>query len=125
MFATLRRTLKSHSQAHAERGVITMAETLIVLGVAAFAVMIWATTKLSQLDAEAAQLAGRNIAAYSRAAAEWLTENPLPRMAALPSLLCRIAQTRPERGFYRAVSAPTRSSLMCSTPPATPLHSTI
>ncbi len=76
MFATLRRTLKSHSQAHAERGVITMAETLIVLGVAAFAVMIWATTKLSQLDAEAAQLAGRNIAAYSRAAAEWLTENP-------------------------------------------------
>ena len=68
--------LKISTQAHSERGVITMAETLIVLGIAAAVAIIWITAKVTQMEAEAAALAGRSIAAYSRAAAEWLAEQP-------------------------------------------------
>ena len=61
---------------HSEKGVITVAETLIVLGIGLVALTVWAQAKLSQLETANAGNAGRAIAAYSRAASVWLAENP-------------------------------------------------
>ena len=59
-----------------EKGVITIAETLIVLAIGLVALTIWAQAKLSELETANAGNAGRAIAAYSRAASVWLAENP-------------------------------------------------
>ena len=59
-----------------ERGVITIAETLIVIG-AGIAILIISTLhRNAELTSETARQTGRVIAAYSRAAAEWLSEAP-------------------------------------------------
>ena len=76
MFESVLKMLRPAPSELRERGVITMAEVLIVLGVAAAVAMIWTNAKLTEMEGEAAQLAGRNIAAYSRAAAQWLAEAP-------------------------------------------------
>ena len=76
MFESLLKILRPAPSELRERGVITMAEVLIVLGVAAAVAMIWTNAKLTEMEGEAAQLTGRNIAAYSRAAAQWLAEAP-------------------------------------------------
>ncbi len=76
MFASVLKILRPAPSELSERGVITMAEVLIVLGVAAAVAMIWTNAKLTEMEGEAAQLTGRNIAAYSRAAAQWLAEAP-------------------------------------------------
>ena len=59
-----------------EKGVITIAETLIVLAIGLVALTIWAQAKLSEIETANAGNAGRAIAAYSRAASVWLAENP-------------------------------------------------
>ena len=61
---------------HSEKGAITVAETLIVLGIGLVALTVWAQAKLHQLETVNAGNAGRAIAAYSRAASVWLAENP-------------------------------------------------
>ncbi len=61
---------------HGESGVITIAETLIVIGVAIAILITWALHRNAQLTNETARQSGRVIAAYSRAAAEWLSEAP-------------------------------------------------
>ena len=76
MFESVLKMLRPVPSELRERGVITMAEVLIVLGVAAAVAMIWTNAKLTEMEGEAAQLTGRNIAAYSRAAAQWLAEAP-------------------------------------------------
>ena len=48
------------------KGAITVAETLIVLGIGLVALTIWAQAKLHQLETVNAGNAGRAIAAYSR-----------------------------------------------------------
>ena len=59
-----------------EKGVITIAETLIVLAIGLVALTVWAQAKLSEIETANAGNAGRAIAAYSRAASVWLAENP-------------------------------------------------
>ena len=59
-----------------EKGVITIAETLIVLAIGLVALTVWAQAKLSELEMANAANAGRAIAVYSRAASVWLAENP-------------------------------------------------
>ena len=76
MFESVLKMLRPAPSELRERGVISMAEVLIVLGVAAAVAMIWTNAKLTEMEGEAAQMTGRNIAAYSRAAAQWLAEAP-------------------------------------------------
>ena len=64
------------ARGQSEKGVITIAETLIVLAIGLVALTIWAQAKLSELETANASNAGRAIAAYSRAASVWLAENP-------------------------------------------------
>ena len=59
-----------------ERGVITIAETLIVLGIATAALLTWALNRNQDLTIESARHTGKLIAAYSRASAEWLANSP-------------------------------------------------
>ncbi len=64
------------ARCQSEKGAITVAETLIVLGIGLVALTVWAQAKLSELETANAANAGRAIAAYSRAASVWLAENP-------------------------------------------------
>ncbi len=59
-----------------ERGVITIAETLIVIGAGIAILITWTLHRNAELTSETARQSGRVIAAYSRAAAEWLSEAP-------------------------------------------------
>ena len=59
-----------------ERGVITIAETLIVIGAGIAILITWTLHRNAELTSETARQTGRVIAAYSRAAAEWLSEAP-------------------------------------------------
>ena len=68
--------MRSGTQNNRERGAITVAETLIALAIAASILITWAYLRSAELTSENARLAGRMIAAYSRAAAEWLSEAP-------------------------------------------------
>ena len=59
-----------------ERGVITIAETLIVIGAGVAILIISTLHRNAELTSETARQTGRMIAAYSRSAAEWLSEAP-------------------------------------------------
>ncbi len=59
-----------------DKGAITLVETLIVLAVGITILIVWAQTRLNQLEVENARNAGRAIAAYARAASTWLAESP-------------------------------------------------
>ena len=72
----LRNLLASPADRYSEKGVITIAETLIVLSIGLIALTVWAQAKLSEFQTANAANAGRAIAAYSRAASVWLAENP-------------------------------------------------
>ncbi len=71
----LHRLLFKQSTPHFDRGAITIAETLIVLGVAAAMAAIYTNSKTYQLEIESSKRTGQLIAAYSRAAATWLVED--------------------------------------------------
>ena len=71
----LRNLLASPAGRHSEKGAITIVETLIVLSIGLIALTIWAQAKLSEFQTANAGNAGRAIAAYSRAASAWLSEN--------------------------------------------------
>ena len=60
----------------AEKGAVTLVETLIVLGIAAAVLMTWAAHRSNELTQESARQSGRMIAAFSSAAAVWLSEAP-------------------------------------------------
>lgn len=59
-----------------ESGAITIVETLIALSIGTALLLVWAQSKLDQMEVESARNAGRSIAAYARAASVWLAENP-------------------------------------------------
>ena len=71
----LRNLLASPAGRYSEKGAITIVETLIVLSIGLIALTIWAQAKLSEFQTANAANAGRAIAAYSRAASAWLSEN--------------------------------------------------
>ena len=59
-----------------EKGAITVAETLIVLAIAATILVAWTLQRSTELTQDNARHTGRLIAAYSGAAALWLTDSP-------------------------------------------------
>ena len=59
-----------------EKGAITLVETLIVIGIATAVLLAWAAHRSNELTQESARQSGRIMAAFSSAAAEWLTDSP-------------------------------------------------
>ncbi len=70
-------TLKMHLQFwHNERGAITIAESLIAIGIGIAILMITAQTKKNDFEYDRAARAGQLVAAYASAAAAWIANEP-------------------------------------------------
>ncbi len=72
----LRNKLYSRRYHACQKGVISLAETMIVLGIGVTILAIWTQNRLSQMELDNARHAGRAIATYARAASNWLAESP-------------------------------------------------
>ena len=59
-----------------EKGAITIVETLIALSVGIAVLIMWAVQQGDRLEVDGARAAGRDIAAFTRAASIWIAEAP-------------------------------------------------